>query len=221
VQTIKTSDLAFLNDFRSESDFDYSQQMIAFFNTRSGPTADKAFRQGLLYALPEMSEFGMPCYGPIAPSSWGYNPQLKKYKTNPELAKKLVSKEIASGSAKIKLGTVSNYRPVAERLKKAWEEIGLEVSLETADYSPQNHHVFVTSVKIGEDPDQYQQWHSTSSLNISGYKSPKSDKLLEEGRQAMDEKTRKQIYADWQKAITEDAPAAFLYFPYIHTVSRN
>ncbi|MEK7127663.1 MAG: hypothetical protein AAB838_02995, partial [Patescibacteria group bacterium] len=96
-----------------------------------------------------------------------------------------------------------------------------KINLETSDIIPENFEVYLTYVEIPADPDQYQLWHSTSLLNISQYKSPKSDKLLEEGRQNTDVKIRKQIYFDWQKAITEDAPAAFLFFPKIYTVSRN
>jgi ABC-type transport system substrate-binding protein len=222
VDVIQTSDTVSLENFRSEKKINYSEQVAALFNTRSGPTADKTFRQGLLYALSDMGDkFGSPSAGPLPPTSWGYNPQLKKYPFNFELSQKLIAKELASGSAKIKVAAPISLRPVAEKLKADWEKLGLEIITETADHLPENYEVFLTTLNIPEDPDQYQLWHSTSPLNLSGYKSPKSDKLLEEGRQTMDQKQRQRIYADWQKAITEDAPAAFLYFPYLYTIYRD
>ena len=212
VDSIITENLTGLNNYHKEEKINYNKQAIAFFNTKTGVTSEKNFRQGLLYGLSEFSGFGEPSFGPIAPTSWAYNQSLKKYKTK---------KSDATQSGELKLTTTLALCSVGEELKKMWEQLGLKINLETSDIIPENFEVYLTYVEIPADPDQYQLWHSTSLLNISQYKSPKSDKLLEEGRQNTDVKIRKQIYFDWQKAITEDAPAAFLFFPKIYTVSRN
>lgn len=210
-----------LGDYKNTQTTNYREQAIAFFDTKDGPTADKSFRQALLYSSDEITKYGTPSAGPIPPNSWAYNPNLKIYKPNVDLATKLLAKQIASGEGKLKITSTLELYPVAEELQKMWSRSGLQVEVETSDVKPENFDVYLTYVEMPQDPDQYQLWHSTSGLNISSYKSPKSDKLLEEGRQETNEKLRKQKYFDWQKAITEDAPAAFLYFPYIYTVSRR
>jgi peptide/nickel transport system substrate-binding protein len=75
-------------------------------------------------------------------------------------------------------------------------------------------------MRLPYDPDMYTIWHSGQVNNITHYKNVRIDKLLEDGRQATDENKRIQIYADVQKYLLDDAPAAFLYFPYSYTVSR-
>lgn len=210
-----------LDKFIIQEKVNYSKQAVAFFNTRAGKTAEKSFRQGLIYALSDFSSFGELSFGPIAPTSWTYNPNLKKYKTNIEVARKDLRKISASESGELKLTTSLALRPLGEELKRNWETAGLKINFETSDMIPDNFEVYLTYVEIPVDPDQYSLWHSTSPINISQYKSPKSDILLEEGRQSVDQENRKQIYFDWQKAITEDVPAAFLIFPKTYTISRN
>ena len=65
-------------------------------------------------------------------------------------------------------------------------------------------------------------WHSTqTATNITGYANVKIDKLLEDGRQELDPAKRKSIYADFQRYLTEDVPAIFMYYPNSFTVTRN
>ena len=76
--------------------------------------------------------------------------------------------------------------------------------------------------KVPLDPDQYFYWHSTQNLgNIAKYKNVRVDKLLEDGRSTLDFKARKDIYDDFQKVITDDMPAYFLYYPYVYTIARQ
>ncbi len=221
IDKITLQNISGLGDYPRTQTVNYKEQAIAFFNTKDEVTADKSFRQALLYSLSELPEFGTPSAGPISPDSWAYNQNMKFYRPNVDLAKKMLAKHVASGEGKLKISSTLVLYPVAQDLQKMWSRAGLEVEVEASEVKPENFDVFLTYVEIPADPDQYQLWHSTSALNISSYKSPKSDKLLEEGRQETDEKTRRLKYLDWQKAITEDAPAAFLFFPYTYTVTRN
>ena len=72
-----------------------------------------------------------------------------------------------------------------------------------------------------QDPDQYVLWHSDQRNNITHYKNLRIDKLLEDGRSISDIEKRKKIYADFQKYLTDDAPASFLYFPKEYNLSKN
>jgi ABC-type transport system substrate-binding protein len=109
---------------------------------------------------------------------------------------------------------------VAKLIKGAWEKAGIETLVEVADTRPMNYDAYLAYVALPADPDQYVLWHSTQTGNISGYKSFKIDKLLEEGRQEIDQSKRKNIYQNFQKAITEDVPAAFLFYPKVYTIER-
>ena len=40
-------------------------------------------------------------------------------------------------------------------------------------------------------------------------------------RKTIDINERKEIYADFQKYLLDDAPASFLYLPYTYEISRN
>ena len=86
---------------------------------------------------------------------------------------------------------------------------------------PVDYDAFLATVDIPKDPDQYSLWHSTqATTNISKYKNPRIDKLLEDGRTELDQDTRKKIYLDFQRFLVEDVPAIFLYHPIFYTISR-
>ena len=73
--------------------------------------------------------------------------------------------------------------------------------------------------KLPRDPDQYTLWHSTQTkTNITKYKNVRVDKLLEDARITKEEDKRKELYLEFQKVLAEDAPAAFLYYPYKYRV---
>ena len=67
------------------------------------------------------------------------------------------------------------------------------------------------------DPDQYNLWHSLKSsypdLNLSGYSYERVDILLEDARRTNKIEDRKDKYSLFQKYLTQDAPAIFLYHP--------
>ena len=57
---------------------------------------------------------------------------------------------------------------------------------------------------------------------MSVYANDKIDKLLEEGRQSIDQESRKEKYNEFQKLLTEDVPAVFLYSPtYLYPVNKK
>ncbi len=205
-------DISGTSDLKTQPQTNFLRQAAIFFNTANAPFSEKSFRQTLFYALPKDSWPGITSFGPISPSSWAYNPDLKKYPF------KLTT---ASASAEIILTTISPLETIAQKIKTAWQNAGLVVKIEVGETPPENYQAFLTFFEIPPDPDQYLLWHSTSSQNLTKYKSPKADKLLEEGRQILDFETRKNKYFEFQKAITEDIPAAFLYFPYTYTVGRQ
>lgn len=201
-----------------------SEQMtVIFYNTSYTLLSDKNVRQALTYALSREFDNGVPSSSPINRSSWAFVPQ-DKYTQNINAAKNLLddtSQASQSGALKLTLSTTPPFSELAQRIKKAWEEVGIETNIEISPIIPSEPQVLLERIKVPVDPDQYILWHSTQTTNISRFANPKIDKLLEDGRQTVNLDERSQIYAEFQRYIVEESPAAFLYYPNVYTVSRK
>lgn len=197
-----------------ENEVSYNNFVGIFLNTESEKFSEKAVRQALNYAI-DKSVFEQRSIGPISPFSWSYNPQVKQYIK--DLEKVDEAKELT-----IKLSTLPNLLKVAEKIAEDWRSIGATVEIEVVTSVPQDYEAFLATVDIPKDPDQYSLWHSTQTgTNISRFKNPRIDKLLEDGRTELDQETRKKIYLDFQRFLVEDVPAIFLYHPTFYTIARK
>ena len=162
--------------------------------------------------------------GPIPPTSWAYNTDLKSSSYDIETAKKIISKTIESTeAAKLNLVTYYEYYDIADSIVEDFKSIGLNTELNLATYEqPSSFDLFLAYLKVPVDPDQYYFWHSTQTQsNISNYNNVKVDKLLEDGRATIDIEARTKIYYDLQKTMAADPPAIFLYYPYIYEIERK
>lgn len=193
-----------------------------FINLTKKKLDQKAFRQALAYGLPDKFPEGELAYSLSRLESWVDSSEAKKYLQNTALSEEVFDKK-ASSSAKqpLFITTSMALRPVALRIASVWTGQGQPVKVETSEFIPSQFDIYLAYLTVPVDPDQYALWHSTQKGNISGYKSPKVDKLLEEGRNTMDPKERKKIYAEFQKALSEDLPAIFLFYPRVYTISRK
>jgi peptide/nickel transport system substrate-binding protein len=198
----------------------YNRFVALFFNTQNPKFSEKPFRQALAYAI--QKKWPYRALTPINPYSWAYNPNVKPYNFNLDNAKKLLEKTKTSQEniKQIELSTISSLIQTAEQIKKDWEDLGIECKIKIINNLEESFEVILASQEIPPDPDQYIFWHSTQELNITRYKNPKIDKLLEEGRKTFDENKRKEIYLDFQKSLVEEAPAIFLYHPVVYTISK-
>jgi len=198
----------------------YSRFVAIFFNTHDPKLAEKSVRQALNYAIPK--RWFPRALTPINPNSWAYNPNVKPYNFDLENAKKLLekSKEGNETLKEIELSTIPSLLEVAEDIKKDWKNLNISCKIKVINNLEEPFQALLAIQEIPSDPDQYIFWHSTQELNITKYKSPKIDKLLEEGRKTFEEEKRKEFYQDFQKFIVEDAPAIFLFHPTIYTVLR-
>lgn len=204
-----------------------NRYVAIFFDTQTGKLSDKSLRQALAYALEK--KWTPRALSPINPDSWAYNPSVKKYNFDLENAKKLFNKvsesiESVEGgeTVEIELATVPSLLPIAEKIKDDWEKLSIKINIKVINTIPEEFEALLVTQEVSPDPDQYALWHSTQEVsNISHYKSPKIDKLLEDGRRAMDREERKEIYFDFQRFLVEDTPAIFLFHPNLYTISRK
>ncbi|OGM27250.1 hypothetical protein A3D00_03940 [Candidatus Woesebacteria bacterium RIFCSPHIGHO2_02_FULL_38_9] len=191
--------------------------LAIFFNTQDETLSDKSLRQALSYTIDKSKFESERAIGPISPLSWTFNPQVKAYDYDPEKAKSLFK-----GQPTIKLVTSPLLLDIAEIIAKDWDNVGIKTQVLVSSILPEEYQAFLAIYDIPPDPDQYSTWHSTQGAsNISHYKNPRIDKLLEDGRIELDTEVRKKIYFDFQRFLLEDAPAAFLVNPVSYTVTRK
>lgn len=177
----------------------------------------KNFRLALAYAI-DKSRYTDRAYGPLNPTSWANNTEVKKYDYDLEHSKELLPKTKLNP---IRISTIPAYLETAEEIKKDWEKLGLQIDLVVRSEIDENFSVLVVAQAIPTDPDQYNLWHSTQGTNLTHLSSPRIDKLLEDGRKTLNRAERKKIYLDFQKFLVEDVPVVFLYHPLSHTLVRE
>lgn len=208
-----------------DKDSNAEEYVAIFFNTQDKLMGEKNLRQALSYAINKEALPGTRALGPISMSSWAYNPQVKPYFYDPEKAKAMIQdykKTSKLDKVEVNLTAPPLLYDEAQSIEKDWEAVGVEVNLQVLASIPTDYQALLAIFNIPVDPDQYSIWHSTQiATNITHYQNPRIDKLLEDGRSAINIEDRKKIYFDFQRFLVEDSPAAFLYYPTTYTVKRN
>ena len=194
--------------------------VAVFFNTQNPKLTEKSVRQALAYAI--QKRWSNRALNSINPNSWAYNAGVKKYEFDLENARTLLGKteERSEPLKEIELATIPSLFPVAEEIKNDWEQLGVATKIKALTSPEEEFEALLITQEVALDPDQYLLWHSTQKTNISSYKSPKIDNLLEEGRKTSDLEKRKEIYDDFQRFLVEDTPAVFLFHPTVYSISR-
>jgi peptide/nickel transport system substrate-binding protein len=215
-----------LSDFKSvkiSKTLNNRQLVTIFYNNKDAVLSDKKVRNALSYSLPDNFDSGLRNRGPFPPGSWASSSvglYLEDIKNAKEILKNSESAS-ESSSLKFKLKTLSQYKEAASIVKNSFKKIDVDLEVEEVDVVPQDFQMFLGDFNLSKDPDQYLLWHSGQDSNISGYKSLRIDKLLEDGRKIIDINERKKLYSDFQKYLLDDSPASFLYIPYTYTISRT
>jgi len=198
--------------------------VAVFFNTQDPSLSNKSIRQALAYTIPKDTFEENRALSPINPLSWAYNPQVKPYKFDLAIAKDLLDSNTdpEADPISITLSTTQAFIDLAELIKSSWEDLGIEINIRIVNFpDTSDYQVLLIGQQIPIDPDQYTYWHSTQGTNFTRYNSPRVDKLLEDGRKTLDEDERTLIYQDFQRFITEDSPAIFLYHLDSYHIERN
>lgn len=189
-----------------------------FFNLNDNLMKQKEIRQALAYAAPKQETNRL--LTPLSRTSWAYTARVKTYEQDMEQAKKLVGTDVPQDE--LVLSTVSQFLTLANSIAASWKSLGFNVKVKTVDTLTDGFQALLVSMEIPFDPDQYPLWHSTQTdTNLTGYSDPKIDKLLEDGRKETDIEKRKELYADFQRYLVDDAPAIFLFHPTLYTVIRR
>lgn len=219
--TVDQTNLSKWRKVKTENYTNYTGLVAIFYNNNDSVLNNKKVRQALNYSLPEKVEVGERAFGPIPPNSI-YFSQPPSYKiTDIELAKTLLSSVKDSIKGPLEISTTDEYQRVAQNIQKSWDQIGIKTKIRVVADVPSDFQILIYRIKLPQDPDQYVLWHSDQRNNITHYKNLRIDKLLEDGRSISDIEKRKKIYADFQKYLTDDAPASFFYFPKEYNISKD
>lgn len=195
------------------------QVVTLFFNTENQKLEDKSVRQALYYAIDKSSLSEALALSSINPTSWVFNPQSKPYPFSIERAKELLGENV---TPEISLVTTPILLDDAEKIAKNWEALGIKANIQVSPTTPTDFESYLAILDIPKDPDQYPIWHSTQTVtNISKFKNARIDKLLEDGRTELNLEERRKIYLDFQRYLSEEVPAAFLYYPNTYTIQRK
>lgn len=217
----RTAEFKHFPNLTEQKVVNYDQLVTLFFNTQDKELSSRDIRNGLTYALPDTFTEGKRSYTFFPPQSWAHSPQYLYAQDTPHAKQLTEDLRSSSQSAVLQIKTLPKYLKTAEIVANAWQQIGLKTAIEVVDTIPTKFQIFLGEFSLPKDPDQYMIWHSGQENNITKYESKRIDKLLEDGRKTVSMESRKQIYADLQKYLLADSPAAFLYFPYDYTIIRK
>jgi ABC-type transport system substrate-binding protein len=110
----------------------------------------------------------------------------------------------------------------AQETKDKWKDLGVNINIVARDAQTlqkeiipkRDYDLLLYGLDYGYDPDPYPFWHSSqiseTGLNLSDFANVDADKILEEGRQTTDFNKRKELYANFQNILNDEAPAIFL-----------
>jgi peptide/nickel transport system substrate-binding protein len=191
---------------------------------------------------------GIVSHSPILPENWAYNPNVRRYDYDPVLAQQLLDqagwrdtngdgvRDKDGRPLQFLLHTYDEPTRVAlvNKIAQDWEEIGVRAIPSPVTFAglvndmlaPRSFEAALISWEAAGDPDPYPLWHSTQGQgggqNYGGWNNEEADRVMEQARSAVDENTRRELYARFQDIFTEEMPALLLYYPvYTYGVSNK
>jgi len=200
---------------------------FVWMNSSREPFADKRVRQAMAYALdvdkmvndllPGVAKRGT---APIASTVFGHTPQTP-YAYDPAKAKQLLAdaglRDGLDAGVIWNPGSGPQDRELIQAMTSYWNAIGVRVKSQEMERA-----VWIDNlVKLNWDLDFQTNATTTgdadftlgrlyhSRANRNGYKNPELDKLLDDAVASVDQNRRKELYAQANKIIWDDAAGIF------------
>jgi peptide/nickel transport system substrate-binding protein len=208
------------------------------FNLRDPILKDVRVRQAIAYAIDRrpMIEylgrgFARLANSVLPPESWAYNGEVATYRYDPERARQLL--DAAPYPAlngvrfhlTMKSSTEESTRLMAAVLQQQLRAVGIILDIRTFEFATFFSDVtrgafqFYSLRWIGgnEDPDIFEYiFHSSkfppNGANRGYYANPRVDALIDRARRELDQKTRKQLYAEIQQILAQEVPYIDLWY---------
>lgn len=198
-------------------------------NTREGPLADVRVRQAIAHAVNRdnvvaAAEFGLAevTQDPIPSSSawsFGYAP----YGYDPERARALLAEAGYPDGFEMEIMPTTFIEAsirASQVIQADLAAVGIRASIRTLEWAEWlqeqgegNYDTYVCSWNGLIDPDDfyYAQHRTGEVFNFTGYSNPSVDQLLDEARMVSDFDERRELYAEINRQIVDDAPYIYLY----------
>ncbi len=211
------------------------------FNFQNEWLAKKEVRQAICmainveqYVADSLMGMGGVGVGPIAPDNWAFDPNLQNLPYDPARAKELLdSVSFPPGTAF--RATVNTGNVLREDWlvfsQQALAEIGIEFTPEPQEYATLVDAVTARDFEmcgvlwggITADPGELrEQFLTDSSGNFTGYSNPELDALLDQAKEELDMEAAKELYAQIQQIIVDDAPFFFAWYrPFLNVVNKR
>lgn len=134
----------------------------------------------------------------------------------------------------VKLHCPANRKDQEQRavlIQSNLKEVGIKVDIVTLEFKTvmqqvvgdHDYDMYMMVNMLPIDPDPKPYWHSTAASdkkgtfawNISSYKNPEADKLMDEALTTTDQSKRKEIYENFAKIMNNDVPWVNFFTPNI------
>jgi peptide/nickel transport system substrate-binding protein len=208
---------------------------IAEFNFQLPDYQNKSLRQALNYAVNKQeladslySGAATPQQGVLPPTSWAFNPDIKGYPFNPDMAKQLLKDSGYTGQ-KLTIWAYTvprGYNPqgskLAEAVQQYWQDIGVDSDIQTEEWTQYRADRRASKMPFAfggwqadtGDPENFLGVFFNSvnkgATNTSFYSVPAVDALLNQANEETDTAKRKDLFNQAEKQIVDDAPWLFV-----------
>ncbi|HZK66836.1 MAG TPA: ABC transporter substrate-binding protein, partial [Chloroflexota bacterium] len=220
---------------------EYYRYSVLFINNSNPVFKDKAVRQAVAHAVSKdrlvemvMQNQAVSGKGPIAPSSWAFDPGAKGYEYDPKKAQDLLDsagwrdsdgdgvREKDGAALSFVILTNDNSRRVktGEMIVEDLKKVGFKAEVQALAWTDLMQKymanrtfaaVLAEQWLLTSDPDVRPMWHSSQiaegGFNFSGLNNPQVDKLLDEASQVEDRTRRAQLYSEFQRLWAEEVPS--------------
>ena len=211
---------------------------IAFLaiNTSIKPLDDRRVRQALNYAIDRHSimreiyqDQYLPGVGILPPGTYGYDPALAGYPYDPKKAAELLAAAGYPGGRGLPVIHIwsarKNDEAVAEHeaIVKSLAAVGVRAEVHyNTNWPEYKAHVYEGKLPIFRyswyadtpDPESFlgQLFDSQSSDNITGFRNPTVDTLLQHARAERDAQKKLQLYQEVERQVVNNAPLLVLSY---------
>jgi ABC-type transport system substrate-binding protein len=198
---------------------------MIMFNTTKAPLDDVRVRRAIVMATDMSRVFDyldatgvkQITHGPYADTSFWYTASdYPEY--DPAGAKKLIDEYVAEKGTPVEFDYAGNQIPfivsLQELYQSMWAEAGMKANIVSRAQGDNINAAIAGDFQVmmwggigGGDPDSdYNDFHSETGLNFSGFHTPAMDAALDKGRALTDPAARKEQYAIVQKELGANVP---------------
>ena len=202
--------------------YDTQSMIYMAFNTQKAPFDNADFRRAVCYGVNAQEiidvireGYATDCKSCWGPNQFGYNGGTTDYEYDPELAKEYLAKAYPNGGATFEITAQSGERKaLAEMVQAQLKEIGIEVVVKEVDHAGLltaqtngDHQCCFFSFGFNAFADDSRRIVVPgTSANIAFFDNQEATDLMNAGAAEGDVEKRKEIYAQVQQILHDEAP---------------